>query len=252
VVVYGRPIWKDKVGCGRIEKYIAMAMILSPNSLNLFLECPHCFWLEKRMGIKRPPNYPFSLNLAVDELLKEEFDDCRQKGIQPALLDENGIGAKLFSNKRLLSQWRNNLQGIRYYDKALQATLLGAPDDVLEFENGKIAPLDYKSTGSQAENIYDKFQLQMDIYTFLMEKNGYKTSHKGYLAFYIIDKSRGVVDRLPFRKKIIEIETNPSDIYEIFVDAVSLLNQETPPPHSQDCQFGKWISKISLHQLKNI
>jgi len=135
------------------------------------------------------------------------------------------------------------LAGIRYYDRALEATLLGAPDDVLEFENKTIAPLDYKSTGSSAENIYDRFQLQMDTYTFLMEKNGYKTPRKGYLAFYIIDKSRGFVDRLPFRKKIIEIDTNPSDIYEIFVDAVSLLKQPVPPSHSPDCQFGKWFIK---------
>jgi len=39
---------------------------LSPNSLNLFLECRRCFWLEKKQGIKRPPPYPYALNMAVD------------------------------------------------------------------------------------------------------------------------------------------------------------------------------------------
>jgi len=81
-----------------------MATVLSPNSLNLFLECPHCFWLEKKMGVKRPPSYPYSLNLAVDGLLKEEFDDYRQKGMQPPLLQECAINAKLFGNMQLLSQ----------------------------------------------------------------------------------------------------------------------------------------------------
>ena len=141
------------------------------------------------------------------------------------LLKENNIKAHLFPNQKLLNQWRNNLAGIRYFDKDLKATLFGAVDDVLEFEDSKIAPLDYKSTGSTAAKIYDRFQLQLDTYTFLMEKNGFKTPRKGYLAFYIVDKSKGFIDRLPFRKEILEIETNPSDIYEIFKDAVECLRK---------------------------
>jgi len=217
------------------------AIQLSPNSLNLYLECPHCFWLDKNLGIKRPPPYPYALNSAVDALLKEEFDTYRAKNLPHPLLRENNIKAHLFGNQKLLNQWRNNFAGIRYFDPALQATLFGAVDDVLEFDDGKIAPLDYKSTGSSAANVYDRFQLQLDTYTFLMEKNGFSTPRKGYLAFYIVDKSRGFIDRLPFRKEIMEIETNPSDIYEIFKDAVNCLKEVAPPSHSQDCQFKKWL-----------
>jgi hypothetical protein len=225
------------------------AIQLSPNSLNLFLECPHCFWLDKNMGIKRPPPYPYALNSAVDALLKEEFDTYRTKNLTHPLLKENNIKAHLFPNQKLLNQWRNNLAGIRYFDKDLQATLFGAVDDVVEFDDPsagsgrakKIAPLDYKSTGSTAANVYDRFQLQLDTYTFLMEKNGFQTPKKGYLAFYIVDKSRGFIDRLPFRKEIVEIETNPSDIYEIFKDAVACLRNPNSPPHSRDCQFKKWL-----------
>lgn len=217
------------------------AILLSPNSLNLFLECPHCFWLDKNLGIKRPPPYPYALNSAVDALLKEEFDTYRAKNLQHPLLKEISLKAKLFSNQKLLNQWRNNYAGIRYFDKDLQATLFGAVDDVLEFDDNKIAPLDYKSTGSTAANVYDRFQLQLDTYTFLMEKNGYQTTRKGYLAFYIVDKSKGFIDRLPFRKEVMEIDTNPSDIYEIFKDAVAVLRKPTPPNHSQDCPFAKWL-----------
>ena len=214
---------------------------LSPNSLNLYLECPHCFWLDKNMGIKRPPPYPYALNSAVDALLKEEFDTYRSKNLPHPMLKENNINARLFNNQKLLNQWRNNFAGIRFFDQDLQATLFGAVDDVLEFEGGKIAPLDYKSTGSTAANVYDRFQLQLDTYTFLMEKNGFKTTRKGYLAFYIVDKSRGFIDRLPFRKEMVQIDTNPSDIYEIFKDAVDCLKQQTPPPHSSDCKFAVWL-----------
>ena len=220
---------------------------LSPNSLNLFLECPHCFWLDKNLGIKRPPPYPYALNSAVDALLKEEFDTYREKKLPHPIFKEAGIKAHLFPNQKLLNQWRNNLAGIRYFDEVLQATLFGAVDDILEFDpstgsgQAKIAPLDYKSTGSTAANVYDRFQLQLDTYTFLMEKNGYKTPRKGYLAFYIVDKSRGFIDRLPFRKEVVEIDTNPLDVYEIFKDAVTILHKSVPPKHSSDCQFKKWL-----------
>ena len=228
---------------------MSKAIQLSPNSLNLFLECPHCFWLDKNLGIKRPPSYPFALNSAVDSLLKEEFDAYRKRGMAHPLLKENHIKAHLFPNQKLLNQWRNNLAGIRYFDTDLKATLFGAPDDVLEFEDNKIAPLDYKSTGSAAEKIYDRFQLQLDIYTFLMEKNGFQTPKKGYMAFYVVDKSKGFIDRLPFRKELLEIETNPSDVYDIFKDAVKCLEKSTPPKHDSDCQFAKWLKNAKAFNI---
>lgn len=225
---------------------------LSPNSLNLFLECPHCFWLDKNFGIKRPPPYPYVLNSTVDELLKEEFDAYRKKKISHPLLEEKRIKAHLFENQKLLNQWRSNLAGIRYFDEQLQATLFGVLDDVLEFDNGEMAPLDYKSTGIAVAKVYDRFQLQLDTYAFLMEKNGYNINKKGYLAFYIVDKNKGFIDRLPFRKEIIEIETNPSDVYEIFKDAVMVLKNSNPPVHSQDCQFKKWLDKIEKLKIKKL
>jgi CRISPR/Cas system-associated exonuclease Cas4 (RecB family) len=226
---------------------MAKAIQLSPNSLNLFLECPHCFWLDKNLGIKRPPPYPYALNSAVDALLKEEFDAYRNKKLTHPLLKESNIKAHLFENQKLLNQWRNNLAGIRYFDEDLKATLFGAVDDVLEFDDKKIAPLDYKSTGSTAANVYDRFQLQLDVYTFLMEKNGFLTNKKGYLAFYIVDKSKGFIDRLPFRKEIVEIKTNPEDVQEIFKDAVAVLKNIAPPKHSRDCQFAKWMEKAKKY-----
>lgn len=214
---------------------------LSPNSLNLYLECPHCFWLEKKMGIRRPPPYPYALNAAVDVLLKEEFDDYRSRGERHPLLIDSNIPAKLFANQSLLNQWRSNFSGIRYYDADLDATLFGAVDDILEFEDGKLAVMDYKSTGSQVANIYDRFQLQMDVYTYLLEKNGYKTTRKGYLAFYVVDKSKGFVDRLPFRKEIHAVDANPDDVYASFKEAVLVLRQDKPPAHNPDCKFKYWF-----------
>ncbi len=157
----------------------------------------------------------------------------------------NNIPAKLFPNQKLLNEWRNNFEGIRYYDAELDATLFGAVDDVLEFTEGKLAPLDYKSTGSKVPTIYDRFQLQMDIYTFLLEKQGYKTVRKGCLAFYIVDKENGFDGKLPFRKEIHMIDTDPSYVQGVFKEAVELLRKDAPPAHNPDCQYGQWLKGIS-------
>ena len=126
---------------------------LSPNSLNLYYECPRCFWMDKRMGIRRPQPYPYALNAAVDLLLKQEFDKYRKKRELHPLLVAYNIPAKLFPNQGLLDEWRNNFKGIRYYDAELDATLFGAVDDILEFSEGKLAAMDYKSTGSKTANV---------------------------------------------------------------------------------------------------
>ena len=217
---------------------------LSPSSLNLFIECPLCFWLAKKKWIRRPPPYPYSLNAAVDQLLKQEFDEYREKNEAPPIILQNNIPAKLFSDQKLLNEWRNNFKGLRYYDSELKATLFGAVDDVLEFESGALAPLDFKSTGSREPKIYDSFQLQMNVYSYLLEKNGFESIGKGYFAFYIVDKENGFINRLPFKEVLREVEVDSSFVLDVFKKAVMLLRNDDPPKHDKDCNFGKWFQNV--------
>lgn len=217
---------------------------LSPSSLNLYYECPYCFWLDKKMGVKRPQPFPYALNAAVDYLLKEEFDKYRKKKELHPLLVANNIPAKLFPNQKLLDEWRDNFRGIRFYDAELDATLFGAVDDILEFTDGKLAVMDYKSTGSTVAKIYDRFQLQLDVYTFLLEKNGYKTIRKGCLAFYIVDKNNGFDGKLPFRKEIHMIDTDPTYVHKLFKEATEYLRKDNHDSHSPECQYGVWYKGV--------
>ena len=47
---------------------------LSRSRIDLSLNCPRCFYLDRKLGVGRPPGFPFALNSAVDALLKQEFD----------------------------------------------------------------------------------------------------------------------------------------------------------------------------------
>lgn len=59
---------------------------LSRSKIDLFINCPRCFYLDRKLGVAQPLGYPFSLNSAVDKLLKKEFDLHRAKGTTQSLM----------------------------------------------------------------------------------------------------------------------------------------------------------------------
>lgn len=217
---------------------------ISPNSLDLYFECPLCFWLKYNKNIERPAVFPYGLNVKVDEVLKQDFDKHRGKRNNHPLLESNNIPAKLFNNQKLLNKWRDPKKGLAFFDQNLEATLFGVLDDILVFKAGELAPFDYKSTANRISKIYDRFQLQMDVYTYLLEQNGYSTPRKGILAFYIVDSDNPFKDKLPFRKEIHTINTEPDYVHGLFKEAVIFLKKKPPKRHSLECVFGEWFKKI--------
>jgi len=68
-----------EVGEGLFDPSSKEPFKVSRSKLELFIECPRCFYLDRRLVVGRPPGYSFSLNSAVDALLKKEFDFHRAK-----------------------------------------------------------------------------------------------------------------------------------------------------------------------------
>ncbi|MEK7154464.1 MAG: PD-(D/E)XK nuclease family protein, partial [Patescibacteria group bacterium] len=215
-------------------------------------ECPRCFWLYKHKDIRRPQGYPYTLSIAVDQLLKAEFDQYRERGeMHPSLVGYKGLEeAKLFSDQPQLQKWRNNFEGLKCHDKDLDATLFGAVDDMLEFSDGSLAVIDYKSSGAKEISVYDDYKMQMDIYTYILEQLGLKTAKKGYFVFYQVDKTQGFSaeggsasggkGRLPFRGEIREVDTDSSYVHDLFAQAVGLARADSPPKSHSDCEYCLW------------
>ena len=121
-----------------------------------------------------------------------------------------------------LSEWRNNFRGVRWTDPKSGHTLYGAVDDILEFPDDSLAVLDYKSSGAREVKIYDSYQLQLDVYTFLLQRLGYRTAPKAYFAFFVAVKDDGFKGRLPFRSQLVAITPNPDHVHKLFKDAWKL------------------------------
>src|ERR1035437_984907 len=74
---------------------------LSRSRIDLFLNCPRCFYFDRRLGTDRPPGFPFSLNSAVDKLLKKEFDIHRANGEAHPLMKQYKIDAVPFNHEKM-------------------------------------------------------------------------------------------------------------------------------------------------------
>lgn len=211
--------------------------LLSSSSLGLFRECPRCFYLRIKEKIHRPTGPMSSLPQGMDGLIKKYFDKYRaQNKMPPGIKD---IEEKLFLDQELLKKWRNWRTGLKYEDKNLDAYLVGALDDCLVDDDEKFVPLDYKTRGYEVkEYTHTYYQHQMDIYTFLLDENGYKTKDIGYLLFFhpiSIEENSIVKFELTTKK----LDTDRERAKKLFEDAAKLLQGPTPQHHS-DCEYCSW------------
>jgi hypothetical protein len=71
---------------------------ISRSKIDFFLECPKCFYLDRRLGIERPSMPGWPLNSAVDKLLKNEFDLLRENGQKHELMHKYNIDAIPFKH----------------------------------------------------------------------------------------------------------------------------------------------------------
>jgi hypothetical protein len=162
---------------------------LSRSKLDLFCECPRCAFLDLRLGVKRVSGPSFTLNNAVDELLKREFDIHRAAGSAHPLCAAYGLDAVPLADERL-EEWRDALRrGVSFHHAPTNLTLRGGIDDVWrDTKTGEFIIVDYKATSkkvgpSSAEDLYDSYKRQMEIYQWLFRRNGFAVAPEGYFVY---------------------------------------------------------------------
>jgi len=207
---------------------------LSPSSLNLFLDCPRCFYLDKAMGFNRPET-PFStLPSGVDYTLKKYFDHWREKKGLPPLL-QGKLPGTLVGDQALIARFRS--RSFEWHDKETNAHFAGILDDALLCEDGSIVPLDNKTRGFPPQEPHATHVNQMSGYTLLLEENGFKTKNLAYLIYWFFNhKAMDVEHPMAFHIAVEEVRTNPDEIRRVFREAVEALKGQMPPP-SATCAF---------------
>ncbi len=125
---------------------------------------------------------------------------------------------KLLRDVEKLNVWRNNFKGIRWTDK--KGNLLrGAVDDILQHKDGDTA--------------YN-YKFQLEVYNYLLRKNGYKTADYGYLLFYIPDKA--IENVVEFKTRAVKMKLDTAEAGRVFAGAIKLLNGNKP---EETCEYCK-------------
>lgn len=221
------------------------AMKLSRTKLDLFLNCPRCFYLDRKLDVPQPPGYPFSLNNAVDRLLKKEFDIHRANGDPHPLMKAYGVAAVPFQHPNL-NVWRNTLKGIQHLHEATNFLITGAIDDLWVNNGGELHVVDYKATAKDSEVNLDAdwqigYKRQMEIYQWLFRRNAFKVSDTGYFVYANGLMDRGAFDgKLEFSVKIIPYEGDDSWVEEAILAARRCLASERLPLAGEDCDYCRY------------
>ncbi|MFH0907034.1 MAG: PD-(D/E)XK nuclease family protein [bacterium] len=228
---------------------------LSRSKIDLFLNCPRCFYLDRRLGVGQPPGYPFALNSAVDTLLKKEFDIHRANKEAHPLMKEYKIEAVPFVHEKM-GDWRNVFSGVQVLHKPTNFLVFGAVDDVWVDSNGELIIVDYKSTSKNGEINLDAdwqiaYKRQMEIYQWLFEQNGFKVSNIGYFVY-----ANGITDKKAFDKKlefdvcIIPYKGDNSWVEKAIINAHKCLMSDNLPESSQDCDFCRYKQAVKDVEMK--
>jgi len=224
---------------------------LSRSTVEKYINCPRCCVLDKKYKIK-PPSLPFTLNIAVDNLCKNEFDYYRNIQEPHPLFEKYNIDAVPFKHKDL-NVWRNNLRGIRYKSSQHNYDFGGAIDDVWQKKNGELIIVDVKATSRNNfdwfetfnKNDYAKgYKRQLEMYQWLFRKNGFKVANEAYLLYFNGRKNEKFFNnQLKFEVHFIKLECSSSWVETKVIQTVKLLRSNEFPLPSLKCEYCNYLKK---------
>jgi len=222
---------------------------LSRSKIDLFLNCPRCFYLDRRLGISRPPMFPFTLNSAVDALFKKEFDIHRVKKEAHPMMKTYGIDAIPFGHEKM-EEWRNNFSGIKFLHKPTNFLIFGAIDDIWINPQKELIIVDYKSTAKNSEINLDAdwqigYKRQMEIYQWLFRKNDFKVAETGYFVYANGKTDKEAFDaKLEFDIKILPYKGDDSWVENEIIKAHKCLMSDEIPESGKECDYCAYNDEI--------
>ena len=236
---------------------------VSRSKIELFMQCPRCFWLDTRLKITRPNSPPFNINKAIDELFKKEFDVYRAKAEPHPMMVENGVKAVPYQHADL-DTWRYNFTGVVAVDEPTNLHVFGAVDDVWINDDGELIVVDYKATSKDKPVSIDSdwqisYKRQMEVYQWLLRQNGFPVSDTGYFVYTNARMDLdGFNDHLEFVTKVIPYTGSDAWVEPTLVKMKNCMENDAMPPvgdsimggECEFCAYARSRTELTLKALK--
>jgi len=201
--------------------------------------------MDARMGISRPSTPPFTLNSAVDTLLKNEFDLLRENGQKHELMERYSIDCIPFKHPDL-PRWRGEVkafEGALVHDEKSNLIINGLVDDLWQDKDKNLVIVDYKATSTSKEiNLDDEwkqsYKRQMEIYQWIFRKLGFAVANTGYFVFANAIKTLPKFDgRLEFAMSIVPYTGNDNWVPLTLLEMKETLESPSIPQPSTECDY---------------
>lgn len=217
---------------------------LSRSKIDFFIECARCFYLDNKLGTARPRGPSFTLNVAVDALLKKEFDTHRAAGTPHPIMDAYDVSAVPFIHKKMAT-WRENFEGVECVHDTTGLTISGAVDDIWVNPAGELIVVDYKATSKEGKIVTlsdssweDQYRRQIGVYQWLLQKNGFAVSPTGYFVYANASAEKEAFNgQLEFEVTLVPCEGDTSWIEPTLTDIKTCLDSENLPTFSSTCEY---------------
>lgn len=232
--------WKSKT----FDPADPQPFTISRSKVDMFTECPRCSYLDLRLGVKRPSMPGFTLNTAVDELFKREFDVHRAAGTTHPLMKAYGLDAVPMKDDRM-DEWRDALKrGIKFHHEDSNFILRGGIDDAWMSSDGELIVVDYKATSkkvgpSTEDDLYDSYKKQMEVYQWLFRQNGFKVSPIGFFVYANGDSDKEAFDaKLEFSITLIPYKGSDAWVAPALMRMRETLSSNDIPDYGRGTAFG--------------
>ena len=194
---------------------------------------------------------PFTLNIALDQLVKNEFDHYRAEAKPHPLFLEHDIDAVPFAHAKM-DDWRHNFRGAYFTDEDKGFTFGGAIDDLWEKPDAQIIIADVKATAKEsfdwlqiAQTPWGKsYQRQLEMYQWTFRNLGYDVAPEGYLLYFNVRKKEPMFNQeMKFDFHLIRLEGDPSWVEDAILRAKAYLEQKDLPEASCDCEKCNYLKE---------
>jgi len=220
---------------------------LSRSKIELFIDCPRCFHAEVALGLPRVPSLPFTLNMAVDQLFKNEFDHYRNIAEAHPLFATVGLDAIPYRHPEF-NTWRTNAKGVRWTDPKTGWSLQGAVDDLWQGADGRLYVADYKATSKLSditvESLHPSYRRQAEVYQFLLRRQDLVVSDTAWFVYANGIKTADRFDNhLRFSTVLVPHVGNDDWVLETFRRAVEVASSAASPSAQPGCPWCEFVNK---------